>query len=262
MGKQKITKTFERLKQNNNKAFIAYIMAGDGGLDQLKEQILSLQTQGVDIIELGIPFSDPVADGPVIQEAGQRAISEDVTLSSILEKLIEIKNDIHIPVILMGYLNPIFHMGLPYFTQLAQKANISGVILPDVPFEEEPAIKEELDKADIAMIRLVTLTSNNKRLQQLSESAEGFIYAVTVKGTTGERSEYSNETYDYLNRLSDISPVPVCAGFGISSKELATTIGKHCDGVIVGSKIVNYLHEGELQKISDLIPDKFETPIK
>lgn len=142
MGKQKINQTFERLKQNNNKAFIAYIMAGDGGLDQLKNQILTLEAQGVDLVELGIPFSDPVADGPVIQEAGQRAISNDVTLNSILEKLDEIKDEISTPVILMGYLNPIFHMGLPHFVQLAQNADVSGIILPDVPFEEESNIKK------------------------------------------------------------------------------------------------------------------------
>jgi len=256
MGKQKINQTFERLKQNNNKAFIAYIMAEDGGLDQLKNQILTLEAQGVDLVELGIPFSDPVADGPVIQEAGQRAISNDVTLNSILEKLDEIKDEISIPVILMGYLNPIFHMGLPHFVQLAQNADVSGIILPDVPFEEESNIKKELDKGDIAMIRLVTLTSSKERLKQLSESAEGFIYAVTVKGTTGERTRYSKETYDYLNYLSNISSVPVCAGFGISSKELAITVGEHCDGVIVGSRIVNHFHNDESEEIGSLIPDK------
>lgn len=256
MGKEKITQTFDRLKRNNDKAFVAYIMAGDGGLDQLKNQILTLEEQGVDLVELGIPFSDPVADGPVIQEAGQRAIQNGVTLRAILETLTKIKEDISIPVILMGYLNPIYHMGVKNFTDSAQKAGISGVILPDVPLEEEPAIKEELDQGNIAMIRLVTLTSSEERLKQLTESAEGFIYAVTVKGTTGERTGYSDETYEYLKKLTEISPVPVCAGFGISSKNLAGKVGNHCDGVIVGSKIVNYLYQGKAEKIAELVPDK------
>lgn len=256
MTKQQITETFDQLKEKNQKAFIAYIVAGDGGLDQLKNQILKLEEQGVDIVELGIPFSDPVADGPVIQEAGARAIEGGVTLKKILDELEKIKEEISIPVVLMSYINPIYSLGLENFTERAQNANVSGVILPDVPYEEEAAFKQEFDKGDFSIIRLLTLTSSNDRLHELTSTAEGFIYAVTVKGTTGIREGYSEETYDYLDKLTKMSPVPVCAGFGIGSKDLAEKVGGHSDGVIVGSKIVNYLHDGTPEKIGDLIPDK------
>lgn len=254
MGKVQIEQTFKKLDQENKKAFIAYIVAGDGGLDQLKNQILTLEKAGVDIVELGIPFSDPVADGPIIQEAGQRAIKDGVSLSAILDELTRIKDDISIPVVFMSYVNPIFRMGYDTFAQRAAEANLAGVIIPDVPLEEEAPVRQALDPYNIAIIRLATLTSPDERLDQLLTDAEGFIYAVTIKGITGERTGYDPEVYQNLNRIKSKSSIPVCAGFGVSSKVLAEELGEHCDGVIVGSKIVSLFHEGKENDIQSLIP--------
>lgn len=256
MSKQQIKNTFTKLNETGDKAFIAYIMGGDGGLDQLKGQIELLQTSGVDIIEIGIPFSDPVADGPVIQQAGIRALNDGVSLNGVLSVLEEIKDSVHVPLVIMTYINPILTLGCDVFAERAEKAGVSGVIVPDVPYEEEAEIKDDLKRHEIALIRLVTLTSDEERIQTLTKDAEGFIYAVTVKGTTGGRTDYQEATYSHLEKIRSVSPVPVCAGFGVSSKEMAEKLYQYTDGVIVGSRIVDLLHNGREDEIRSLIPDK------
>lgn len=256
MTKQRIEKQFEQLADLGDKAFIAYIMAGDGGLDKLPYQIKTLEEAGVDLIEIGIPFSDPAADGPVIQRAGLRALEHDVSLRDILSKLAEIKDDINVPYVLMTYYNPVFHYGLAEFAKDSVSANVSGVIVPDVPLEEEPELKNALNLTDIAIIRLATLTTSDDRLESLLDGAEGFVYAVTVNGVTGGRDGYSDEVYENLKRIKNKSKVPVCAGFGINSVEAASALGEYCDGVIVGSNIVELFHSGEEDKIKDLVPNK------
>lgn len=256
MSRMKIDQKFEVLKTHGDKAFSAYIMAGDGGLDQLKSQIGLLESAGVDMIEVGIPFSDPVADGPVIQEAGVRALDEGVSLKGVLDELKHIKDDVNIPLIIMTYVNPVLNLGYAQFASLAKEADISGVIIPDVPYEEEADIKHYLTPEDIAFIRLITLTSDARRIEQLSQGAEGFIYAVTVKGTTGGRKSFSDDTFTHLGRIKDIADVPVLAGFGVSSREMAEELGRYTDGVIVGSRIVDALHKGDTETIKNLVPEK------
>lgn len=259
MTKQNIKTTFAALQAKDDKAFIAYIMAGDGGLDQLENQINALQEAGVDLIELGVPFSDPVADGPVIQAAGIRSLANGTTLQAILKELTKIKASISVPIILMGYLNPMAAIGFEKFGELAREAGVSGVIIPDVPYEEEDTLKPALDANDIALIRLVSLTSDDERISTLTRDAEGFIYAVTVNGTTGVRGAeegFAEGLDQHLAKLRAVSPIPVCAGFGISSKQTAEKMGEYADGVIVGSQIVQYLHEGTPELIADLIPEK------
>lgn len=256
MTKQRIEDTFKQLEAKGDKAFIAYMMAGDGGLDKLPEQIKTLEEAGVDLIEIGIPFSDPAADGPVIQLAGQRALEQDVSLRSILLKLEEIKDDIKVPYVFMTYYNPIFHYGLENFARDSERANVSGIIVPDVPLDEESELTDALAETDIAVIRLATLTTTDERLGRILDGAEGFIYAVTVNGITGGSDGYSKDVYDNLKRIKNRSKIPVCAGFGISSKEMASALGEHCDGVIVGSKIVQLFHDGEAEKIKALVPGK------
>lgn len=261
MSKFLIDQKFEDLRQNDDKAFIAYIMAGDGGLSQLKEQILTLEASGVSIVELGIPFSDPVADGPAIQSASQRALARGVTLEGVLEQLKEIRVEISIPVVIMSYANPILRLGRDKFASMAHDGGVAGAIVPDVPFEEEPEFGAPLAKYDIAMIRFITLTSSEERIREVTEGAEGFIYAVTVNGTTGVRDGFGTSLYDHLEKIKQISDTPVCAGFGISTKAQAEAVSSHSDGVIVGSKIVNLLHEGRTLEIKEIIPDKHHQKI-
>ncbi len=257
MTKYQIRDTFKQLDMDGNKAFIAYLMAGDGGLDQLLNQIQILEDSGVDLIEIGVPFSDPAADGPVIQDAGLRALEKNISLNDILNKLSEIKDEIHIPYVLMTYYNPIFKYGLEAFKEVAVAAGVSGLIVPDLPLDEEAELKSALVDSDLAIIRLVTLTTSDERLKKIVSEAEGFIYAVAVNGITGKRVGYSQEVYDYLERIKKYATIPVCSGFGISNKENAKALGGYCDGVIVGSKIVELLHNGKTEEIKNLIPEKY-----
>lgn len=256
MTKARIESMFKTLNNQDNKAFIAYIMAGDGGLDKLPYQIKALEEAGVDLIEIGIPFSDPAADGPVIQRAGIRALEHNVSLRDILQKLTEIKDEINVPYVLMTYYNPVFHYKLGEFAKDASAANVSGIIVPDVPLEEEPELKEALKGTEIAIIRLATLTTTDDRLEKILDEAEGFIYAVTVNGVTGKQSGYSQEVFDNLSRIKNKSEVPVCAGFGINSKDAAAALGEYCDGVIVGSAIVEMFYNKDEKSIENLIPKK------
>lgn len=254
MSKLKLERAFQTVQDKNNKAFVSYIMAGDGGLEALKEQLLYLQEAGVTAAEIGIPFSDPVADGPVIQEAGKRALAHGVTLKNVLDYLTVHKDSFTIPIILMTYLNPVFQYGAEAFAEDSRKAGISGVIIPDMPLEEETEVADALKQNDLALIRLVTLTSPEERIAKIATGAEGFIYAVTVKGTTGVRTSYQDDVASYLQCIKEKSPVPVLAGFGVSSREQAEELGQHCDGVIVGSKIVQLFHEGKEEEIKQLLP--------
>lgn len=238
MSNNRITEALKQVEQKGEKAFIPYIMAGDGGLSTLKEQLLFLEQNGATAVELGIPFSDPVADGPVIQLAGIRSLKNGTTLKKILEKVTELRKEVSIPLIFMGYSNSILAYGLQQFTEDCLKAGIDGCIIPDVPMEEE-ALFAPLQDAGIPLIRLVTLTSSKERIAEIVEHAQGFIYAVTVTGITGTRESFGSDVGEYLQQVKELSPVPVLAGFGISTPEHVKNATKYCDGVIVGSKIVD-----------------------
>ncbi|WP_252504849.1 tryptophan synthase subunit alpha [Sporosarcina sp. Marseille-Q4943] len=241
---------------NGEKAFVPYILAGDGGLATLKEKLLFLQEAGVTAIEVGIPFSDPVADGEAIQQAGARALTEGVTLRKVLEELERCKGEVAVPLVVMTYLNPVLAFGMPQFVEVCEKAGVSGLIIPDLPLEESGPFREELKGKDIAWIPLVSLTSPDERIAKIAESAEGFLYAVTVNGITGKRNDFSEELYSHLQRVKQISTVPVLAGFGISTREQVKEMCNHTDGVIVGSAIVEALHRNELEEIRELIQSR------
>ncbi|MBA9025015.1 MULTISPECIES: tryptophan synthase subunit alpha [Bacillaceae] len=253
MGNKSLQETLAELHARQEKAFIPYIMAGDGGLEKLKEDLLRLQNAGATAVELGIPFSDPVADGPIIQLAGKRALAEGVTLKKIIAKLIEIKEEVEIPIIFMAYLNSLLAYGISNFSNDCAKAGVSGCIVPDLPIEEEGILVQDLKKVKIPLIRLVTLTSSQDRIEKIVENAEGFIYAVTVTGITGVRESFEEEVGLYLKRIREASSIPVLAGFGISTAEHVERASLYCDGVIVGSKIIQSLQTENYQEIDELI---------
>ncbi|HIS29421.1 MAG TPA: tryptophan synthase subunit alpha [Candidatus Avamphibacillus intestinigallinarum] len=255
MGKQKLSNHLQKKLAANEKLFIPYIMAGDGGLENLEERIQFLDDAGVAAIELGIPFSDPVADGPVIQEAGIRARKSGTTLKKILDVLERKKDSRTVPIVLMTYINPIYKFGIANFFEACKQAGVDGVIIPDVPMEEEQDIAVETTKQDIAFIRLAALTSPEDRLKQIAERSEGFLYAVSVTGTTGERATYVDHIDTYLQSLKTFANVPVLAGFGVSNSEQAKTLGASCDGVIVGSSIVRLFHEQKTDDIKAFIQE-------
>lgn len=258
MGKRRIERVLEEKQAGNRPLFIPYIMAGDGGLDRLTERIQLLEEAGASAIELGIPFSDPVADGPTIQEAGVRALNNGTSLRKILTILEETKEERTIPIIFMTYMNPIYAFGIEAFAKAGKEAGVDGIIIPDLPLEEESIIADVLQAQDIAHIRLAALTSPLERLKEIAKRSEGFLYAVAVTGTTGVREENEAGVHEYLQTLKEHSNVPVLAGFGVSSAKQARELSASCDGVIVGSKIVNLLHQEKTEEITQLIQETCE----
>lgn len=243
----------EETLTKGDKAFVPYIMAGDGGLDTLKPTILKLQQIGVTAIEVGIPFTDPVADGPTIEEAGQRALSHGVTLRKVLAELTSFAEEISVPLVAMTYLNPILAYGVEEFARHAFAAGIRGLIVPDMPFEESSILHSALKTHGIALVQLVSLTSPPARVKKLAAASEGFIYAVTVNGTTGVRAEFAENLPAHFTELKQHSAVPVLAGFGISTPEQVKEFSAFSDGVIVGSQIVSALAKQDWATIEALV---------
>ncbi len=253
MGKAKIDSAFKEVAIKGDKAFVPYIMAGDGGLENLKEQILFLEESGATAVELGIPFSDPVADGPTIQAAGIRALNNGTTLDGVFQSLKEWKESRTIPIVIMSYFNLIFAYGIERFAETCVESGVDGLIIPDLPLEEEEMVAPIFTQHEIALIRLAAPTSPRSRIEEIAKRTEGFLYAVTVKGTTGARTEYDEGLAGYLQELQSHTSAPVLAGFGVSTPEQVKELGQYCDGVIVGSKIVELLAAGNREEIAELI---------
>ncbi|PIC64194.1 tryptophan synthase subunit alpha [Sporosarcina sp. P13] len=253
MTKQQVEQAIMACNERGDKAFVPYIMAGDGGLETLKKNILFLQEAGATAIEVGIPFSDPVADGEVIQRAGERALAKGVTLRKVMNELATFKDQVTVPLVIMTYLNPVLSYGLQVIAADCEKSGVYGLIIPDLPLEESGILKDALKDSDVALIQLISLTSPAERIEAIAKAAEGFIYAVTVNGITGVRSSFTEGLEGHLQRLKAASSVPVLAGFGISTPEQVQNLGALADGVIVGSAIVTSLHENDLSTISTLI---------
>jgi tryptophan synthase alpha chain len=248
-----LQQAIEQLNAQGGQAFIPYIMAGDGGLETLRDTILRLQSLGATAIEVGIPFTDPVADGPTIEAAGMRALKNGTTLTNVLNTLQSFAQDVTIPLVVMTYLNPILAYGADHFAHDAKLAGVRGVIVPDMPMEESDIIHDALKQQQLALVQLVSLTSPPERIAKLAATSEGFVYAVTVNGITGARSSFANNLEQHFKTLKQVSSVPVLAGFGISTPEHVQQFAEHSDGVIVGSKIVDCLQRGDWDTITKLI---------
>ena len=226
----------------NKKAFIAYIMAGDPTLEASAEYILTAQEAGADMIEIGIPFSDPVAEGEVIQAASIRAIESGARLDGVFDMAASIKDKMRIPMVFMTYLNPVFVYGYDRFFAKCAEIGICGVIIPDLPFEEQDEAKILAAKHGIEVVTLVAPTSKN-RIARIAENAEGFIYLVSSMGVTGVRSEIAVDLSEIISEIRKHSNIPVAVGFGISTPEQAMHYSDIADGVIVGSAIVRIIGE-------------------
>ncbi|MCL6572638.1 MAG: tryptophan synthase subunit alpha [Bacillus sp. (in: Bacteria)] len=249
----RIEQTFSLLAKQNRKAFVPYIMAGDGGLDCLIERLSLLEKFGASAIEVGVPFSDPVADGPTIQHAGIRALNSGTTLRGIIKELSKAREIITVPILIMTYLNPIYSYGIDEFIRDIKDAGVDGCIIPDLPIEEEEIITPQLKLADLELIRLVTLTTPLERIKTIANRGNGFLYIVTVKGITGVRNEYDGNLNKFLKEVKEVSPIPVLAGFGISNEQQIIELTTSCDGVIVGSKIVDLFVTNNLQEMESLM---------
>lgn len=244
-------KKLKEQQEQKQTIVVPYIMAGAQGLDHLAEEIHLLEKAGASAIELGIPFSDPVADGPVIQAAGLDALSQGVTLEKIVAVLQTIETDI--PLVIMSYLNPLFSFGLERLISELSTTPVKGLIIPDLPYEHRGYLVPLLEQTDISLVPLVALTTPKERIKLLAEEGEGFIYAVAVNGVTGTGRQYQTELDDHLKYIQQVSDKPVLAGFGISTVAHVTRFRESCAGVVVGSKIVKLLKEGENEAVTTFV---------
>ena len=201
----RIEKAFSELKEKNRKAFIPYIMAGDGGLECLAPRLVTLEKLGATVIEVGVPFSDPVADGPTVQRAGIRALQNGTTLRGIINEIAKARKVVSIPIVLMTYLNPVYSYGIADFVHSIEQAGVDGCIIPDLPIEEEEIIAPSLEEAGLELIRLVTLTTPIERIKTISNKGKGFLYTVTVKGITGTRKAFDVEVGQFLKSVKAAS---------------------------------------------------------
>lgn len=227
---------------SNKKAFITYLMAGDPSIEKSAEYILAAQEGGADLIEVGIPFSDPIAEGEVIQKAAVRALEAGTTLEDVFAMMETLKRKMKVPVVFMTYLNPVFVYGYERFLTQCNDVGISGLIIPDMPFEEQGELKCVAKKHDVDIITLVAPTSN-ERVRKITEDADGFIYLVSSMGVTGVRESITTDILGITKEIKKVKDIPVAVGFGISKPEQATDFAKKADGVIVGSAIVKIIAE-------------------
>lgn len=254
----RIEKTFSLLKQRHETALIPFITAGDPDLETTRKLVLTLEKAGADLIELGMPFSDPSADGPTIQAASERALASGTTLEGVLTLVADIRQQSQIPLILMGYYNPIYQYGAEAFARAAAAAGVDALLLVDLPPEEAGEISEAIKEAGIALITLLAPTTPEERMQRLATGAEGYIYYVSMTGVTGAQKISPADIEDAVNKLKGISQVPVAVGFGITTVDDARAVGIFADGVVVGSALVNiiaeYGHsENLLPKVEDYV---------
>lgn len=238
MGCRRIEQCFERLSQRKEKGLIIYLAAGDPDLETTAQLLRVAEEAGADMVEVGIPFSDPVADGPVIQGAYARALARGVRVTQILEMCSRLRQLVQIPLIIMSYYNPIFQYGLENFTKDAASAGVDGLIVPDLPLEECGELLEHTDRQGLALIPLVAPTTTEARLTAIAGVARGFVYCVSVTGVTGAREEIPPDLKNFMLRVRRHTPLPCAVGFGIAGPLQAQRVAPYCDAVVVGSAVV------------------------
>jgi tryptophan synthase alpha chain len=238
----RIDNKFENLKKSGKKALITFITAGDPDFDTTEKLVLEMEKSGADIIELGVPFSDPVAEGIVIQEASLRALNNGTTLIKIFELVKKLRTKTDIPLLLMMYINCIFRFGTERFFSLCSENGIDGVIVPDLPYEEKHEISDIAESFGIHSISIVAPTSKD-RIKMIANDAKGFLYCVSSTGVTGMRNSFTTDFEAFSDTIKKESKIPNAIGFGISTPEQAYKMKEYCDGIIVGSAIVKIVAE-------------------
>lgn len=238
----RIEKKFRYLRENNQKALITYITAGDPDLGVTKQLVLEMEKQGADIVEIGIPYSDPVADGPVIQRAAQRALSKKMKIKDIMNVVRELREQTQVPLLYLVYFNCIFQYGVEKFISDCAKVGIDGLIIPDLPYEESMDVREIGMQYDVNIIPLIAPTSSG-RIKKIVQNAKGFIYCISSTGVTGVRNNFRTDLLAFMNEIDKYTDIPKAIGFGISSPEHIRELKHFCDGLIVGSAIVKIVEK-------------------
>ena len=248
----RISKTFERLEAEHTRGLIVYLTAGDPDADRTVDFILALEKGGADIIELGVPFSDPIADGPVIQRASERSLRAGTTVRGVLEILRRVREKCEIPVVVFSYLNPVLRYGFEKFTQDAAEGGADGALLTDLSVDEAGPYMEQMERRGLDPIFLVAPTTPRERLRKLSQSSRGFVYLVSRTGVTGERQSISERAMPLIERARAVSELPLAVGFGLSKREHMEALAPHVDAAVVGSAVVRMIGEhGEDEDLPD-----------
>ena len=241
----RIGNKFKSLRGRKEKALIVYLTAGDPSLRVTKELILGLEKAGVDILEIGIPFSDPTADGPVIQAASQRALKAGTTMEGVLDLVTEVRKVSEIPIVLFGYFNPIFAFGVKRFAQVGRKAGVDGVLVVDLPYEEAKELRTYTDAVGIDFISLISPTTDGKRLSKIAAEATGFLYYISITGVTGTAAPRIEDIKRKVSKIRRITKLPLAVGFGISNPKQAQEIAGFADGIVIGSAVVRLIDENK-----------------
>ena len=239
----RIAQRFAELRRADRRAFVAYVTAGHPDVESSVALLQGLQEIGADVIELGVPFSDPVADGPVIQRASERALKNGVALSDVLKVASEIRRESDAGLIVFSYLNPILRMGLEKFAAKAAEAGVDGALITDLPIEEADEYLRHMRKRNLATVFLAAPTSTDARLKRIAELSTGFVYAVSRTGITGARKELTEDAEKLVQRLRKFTKLPIAVGFGISAPEQFAAVGKFAGAAVVGSAIVQTIED-------------------
>lgn len=241
----RIDKKFSELRKENKKAFIPYICCGDPSVEASSDIVLALEQAGASIVELGVPYSDPLADGPVIQAAGLRSYAGGYRVADTFDIIKKVREKSEIPLVVMVYYSTILGYGTERFIKSCAESGADGLIVPDLPYEEQDEISEALGKTELDLIPLVALTSGD-RIPMLTKNSKGFIYCVSSMGVTGVRNEFDKRVDGFLKEVKSCTDTPVCIGFGISKREDVAHFDEIADGCIVGSAIVRKIFESKL----------------
>jgi tryptophan synthase alpha chain len=241
---ERVSKAILAANDGGRTALVPFITAGYPDPAAFLATLRSVADEG-DVVELGVPFSDPMADGMTIQRSSFKAIENGVTLGWIFERLDELDGGIDTPLVMMSYLNPLLAFGYERLAKRARDTGVCAFIIPDLPFEESAAIRGALEAQGVGLIQLVTPATPDERLKMLAAASKGFVYAVTITGITGGEAGLPADLAQYLDRVSSLSPLPVCAGFGIRTADDVVNVGRHAAGAIVGSALVEVLERGD-----------------
>lgn len=247
--RNRIEERLKQVKEKGEKAFITYITAGLPDIEGTKEIIMAQEEAGTDVVELGIPFSDPIADGPVIQQASYESIQKGTNLKKVFAMVEELRKECQIPLVFMMYYNTILYYGVEAFVEKCADCGVDGLIVPDLPFEEQGELKAALAKAEGAPILLQLVSPVSKdRIPMLLEDARGFVYCVSSMGVTGQAADFHRNVKEYLKEVSQISKIPVMMGFGIRQAADVEFVKEYIDGAIVGSHFIKLMKENNYDK--------------
>ncbi|MFC1497365.1 tryptophan synthase subunit alpha [Verrucomicrobiota bacterium] len=242
----RIDKKFEELRKAGRKGLIGYLTAGDPDVGISEKNIRTAIENGLDILELGVPFSDPTADGPTIQEAAQRSLSAGMNLGGVLQIVKNLRKDFDLPIVLFGYVNPFFKYGYEEICADAAKAGVDGMLVVDLPFEQADELRTHMDKHNLSLIPLIAPTTPMERSVMILKNSSGFVYYIMVTGVTGARNDVASDIAGHVNELRECTQLPIAVGFGVSNGTQARQAGKSADAVVVGSALVKAAGGGNL----------------